>query len=682
MATGKKRVAAKKQSPADTKVPKMPHGVLTPALSSTSVRLHVTGQIKLLNSWVEMPPEMAAAMVAPLTAGPVPSQASAALAATADALCTRLSPVSAFGLAQLQRLPMDVKTSMDPRLQLAVVNRRAGKQSMPISSADGDSVPVVARVTSHAAWADIPDVDAGAAIGTADDGTVLVTGRIPLGKAEAIHQHPAVLSMKASQPVMPALNHTLASMGVQAENPALAGTGGGSGVVIGIVDSGGDFAHQNFLKANGKTRLLALWQQGAPAKANSPYGYGRLFEAADIDKALAKADPYKALGYDPGPRAHGTHVMDIAGGNGQGSLQPGVAPKADLIFVEMSARDIAWTGHNAVFSSFGDSVQMLEAVKFIFDRTGDRPCVVNLSLGTNGGPHDGTSLVEQGFDALVSQKPNRAIVLAAGNSQEDNTHTAGTVPGNGHFDVPWTLVNGRGGEFELWYGGSQRLRAELLGPDGQVLASVAPGENFPLGAGNGEIAAFLSSRITDPNNKDNVIGIWLAPNWPDGQLTVRLHALAADEVPFHAWLERLDSGQSYFGHPVPSHLLGSLSTGKLSIVVGAYDARKTGEPAASFSSAGPTRDGRPKPEVCAPGVQVQAAQSRTKDGMVKMSGTSMAAPAVTGLVALMLAKARKEGKSLNIADIRARLKAGVKPAAGPAGWDPQRGDGRAGSGAI
>ena len=79
---------------------------------------------------------------------------------------------------------------------------------------------------------------------------------------------------------------------------------------------------------------------------------------------------------------------------------------------------------------------------------------------------------------------------------------------------------------------------------------------------------------------------------------------------------------------------------------------------------------------------VQAAQSRTKDGMVKMSGTSMAAPAVTGLVALMLAKARKEGKSLGIADIRAKLKAGVKPGAGPAGWDPQRGDGRAGSGAI
>ena len=704
MATGKKRSAAKKK-PLTTgaKVSRTPRGVVVPDQSLGTVRLEVSGQIKLLDTWVDIPPEMAAAM-ASLSAETAPAidavesaaatvldqaqAAAAAVAGAADALCTRLSPVTTFALEQLNRLPMDVQTSMDPRLQLAVVNSRAGKQSMPVASADGDSVPVVARVTSHSEWKDIPDVDPGAEIGAAEDGTVIVTGRIPLKKAEAIRQNPAVISMKASQPVHTTLNNTVASMGVQAGNPAVAGAAGGAGVVIGIVDSGGDFAHRNFLRADGNTRLLALWQQGAPAKANSPYGYGRLFEPDDINKALKKADPYAALGYDPGvgvpgsPGSHGTHVMDIAGGNGSGSLLPGVAPEADLIFVEMSARDIAWSGQNSVFNSFGDSVQMLEAAKFIFDRAGDRPCVVNLSLGTNGGPHDGTSLVEQGFDALVSQKPNRAIVLAAGNAQDDKVHTMGIVAANGQLDISWVLTNGKGGEFELWYGGSKRLRAELLGPGDQVLGTVAPGENFPLGAGNGEIAAFLSSRITDPNNKDNVIGIWLAPNWPDGEVKVRLHALAAEDVEFHAWVERLDRGQAYFNSPVKSHLLGSLSTGRLSIVVGAYDARKTGEPAATFSSSGPTRDGREKPEVSAPGVQVSAAQSRTKDGVVKKPGTSMAAPAVTGLIALMMAKALRDGKDLTIADIRAKLKAGVKAGVGPAAWDPQLGDGRASSAAV
>lgn len=671
MATGKKR------TPSGSRLPQ-------------SVRLEPRGQLKLRGVWVEMPPDMAAAMLgAAATAEPTPLEfaapaLAAVLAGSSAALCTRLSPVAPFALAQLQRLPLDVETSMDPRLQLAVVNRRAGKPSMPVASADGESVPVVARVTSHAAWAEIADVDPGAEIGTAQDGTVIVTGRIPIRKAEAIHQHPDVLSMKASQPVRPLLQDTLESMGVQPGSPAVAGTGGGAGVVVGIVDIGGDFAHLNFREAGGGTRLLALWQQGAPARADSPYGYGRLHGRAEIDAALKKTDPYRTLGYDPGGArtggSHGTHVMDIAAGNGRGSQLPGVAPAAELVFVEVSARDVAWGGPESVFSSFGDSVQMLEAVKFVFDTAGEKPCVVNLSLGTNGGPHDGSSLVEQGFDALVAQKPNRAIVLAAGNAQEDGVHTMGTVPAGGQLEVAWVLTGGTGGEFELWYGGSERLRAELLGPDGELLASVAPGENFPMGTGNGEIAAFLSSRINDPNNKDNVIGIWLAPNWPDGEVKVRLHALADREVPFHAWIERSDSGQAHFKAPVASHLLGSLSTGRQTVVVGAYDARKSGEPAAGFSSAGPTRDGRPKPEVAAPGMQVMAARSRSEDGLTKKSGTSMAAPAVTGLIALMLAKARKERTSLSIEQIRAKLQEGVK--GGASGWDPQLGAGRASGKAI
>ncbi len=114
-----------------------------------------------------------------------------------------------------------------------------------------------------------------------------------------------------------------------------------------------------------------------------------------INAALGQPDPYSALGYGPPPDnafqqgTHGTHVMDIAAGNGHGSGVPGVAPNADIIFVEVAANDIPFSGPNAVGKSFGDSVQLLEAVKFIFEQAGDRACVINASLGTNGGPHDG-----------------------------------------------------------------------------------------------------------------------------------------------------------------------------------------------------------------------------------------------------------------------------------------------------
>jgi subtilisin family serine protease len=75
-------------------------------------------------------------------------------------------------------------------------------------------------------------------------------------------------------------------------------------------------------------------------------------------------------------------------------------------------------------------------------------------------------------------------------------------------------------------------------------------------------------------------------------------------------------------------------------------------PLSFFSSAGPTRDGREKPDVSAPGHEVLAAKSRTGTGVVRKSGTSMAAPATAGLVALVLAEARARGLNLTIDQTR------------------------------
>ena len=86
--------------------------------------------------------------------------------------------------------------------------------------------------------------------------------------------------------------------------------------------------------------------------------------------------------------------MDIAAGNGRGSGFPGVAPGADLIFVELSSRI-----DDPATESFGNSKRLLEAVDYIFRKATalGRPAVVNLSLGTFGGPHDGTTPVEEFF---------------------------------------------------------------------------------------------------------------------------------------------------------------------------------------------------------------------------------------------------------------------------------------------
>ncbi|TXL76806.1 peptidase S8/S53 subtilisin kexin sedolisin [Vineibacter terrae] len=606
---------------------------------------------------------------------------------SSDRLGTRLSAIETLTTGEsLKPMPWKVSTAMDPRLQLAVANAKSGKPGLALASTSGDEIAVIARVKSVSEWEALPDVVPGSTLGKTPDGSWIVTGRLPVRRAEAVRTDPVVLSLKASQPVHQALAATVQAMQV-APLPPQVRPDGARGVVVGIVDFGCDFMHRNFRKVDGSSRILTIWNQGAPALPSSPFGYGRRYDKPDIDAALKTSNPYQGLGYGP-PHdpsgTHGTHVTDIAAGNGNGSGQPGVAHEADIIFVEAATSDIAWTGPKTLNQAFGDSVQLLEAVRFIFNEAGDRPCVCNLSLGTNGGPHDGTSLVEQGLDALAREKDNRAVVIAASNSQLDDIHTSGKVPRSGTHDIVIRQSQGGGSEFEMWYPGNRRLEVSLVTPDGTTFGPVQPGDNLPIGA-NDQIALFISSRLDDSNNHDNVIGIWLAEGLSGDDFTVRVRSLDDEAVDYHAWIERNDRAQASFANPVPTHTLGSISTGYETVVVGSYDAHKSALPLSNFSSSGPTRDGRNKPEVSAPGHAVVAAKSGTLDGVVRKSGTSMAAPAVTGLIALVLAEASRKGQSLSSGALRQKLlaHAAINPPAMAAGdWNSRYGSGRANGSSI
>jgi len=204
----------------------------------------------------------------------------------------------------------------------------------------------------------------------------IVTTKVSVNEVENIRQSPGVLSLKATRPVKPLLNKTTEEIAARSDllPPGSAKNRGGEGIVVGIVDFGCDFVHQNFQNQDNSTRLLALWNQSAEKVNGSSVAYGRAFTRDEINNALNSPWPYKDLGYPrsgffssdppvPSGHEHGTHVMDIAAGNGRGTDNPGVAPNVDLIFVEPAANDIAWRGSDVVNSKFGDSKQLLEGLK-------------------------------------------------------------------------------------------------------------------------------------------------------------------------------------------------------------------------------------------------------------------------------------------------------------------------------
>lgn len=479
----------------------------------------------------------------------------------------------------------------------------------------------------------------------------VVTGRVRVEDVREVRRSRAVASLKLGRTVA-------ASEAAWAPPPAGGVDRGvegadGRGCVLAFLDWGCDLAHPAFLRADGSTRLRALWDQRGPGDANR-YGYGRIAGRAAIDAALRTGDPYAALGYRLGERpAHGTHVMSIAAGSGAAATPRGIAPGAELVFVHLA------TGQRPGDGDLGDSVRVLEALAFARDEAGDDPLVVNMSLGRTAGEHTGRSLVERAIDAFVEERPGRAVVQSCGNYHGKQLHADGLLRPGGAAALGWDVEAGdpTTNELEVWYPGVDRLRVELAAPGGAVAAVARQGESAPVAVG-GRAVGFAYHRPHDPLNGDHHVDVFLEPAAPAGRWEVRLVAEDVVDGRWNAWIERDGNAPGAQSRLAPGSAsdratIGTIATGRRSLVVGAWDPR-AGRPA-PFSSAGPTRDGRPKPDLVAPGVAVVAARSTPPGeapggaGTVAMSGTSMAAPHVAGTVALLFGEAPRK---LNIAETR------------------------------
>lgn len=444
--------------------------------------------------------------------------------------------------------------------------------------------------------------------------------------------------------------------------------GTGKGCVVAALDWGLDHGHPAFQHADGTTRIISLWDQrgtegGGPGNR---WGYGHIYTSEEINRALQGEDPYKALNYHPADAggkggAHGTHVMDIAAGSGLGGGMPGVAPEADLVFVHLArTTDVLGEGN------LGDSASVLEALDHVFTVAGERPCVINMSVGAHGGPHDGSTLVELGIDQAVSLAPGRAVTNSAGNYRTKRAHSAGRVTPEEPKLIPFRVPphDTNDSEVELFYGHIDRFTVEVLAPSGSVLARVTPGQDLPLivaGTKVGHIHHQIRHRI----NGDHHVDVIIRPEAPAGVWAVRLIGETVHDGRYHAWIERDKGLQPVFldRDIVTSSTTGTLCNGRLSVTCGCGDPHKEQPTLASFSSGGPTRDGRAKPEVVAAGVRIRAARSTPRGEppgarYVRKSGTSMSAPHVAGIIALMFEAA---GKPLEIYDTRALLFGSVDP---------------------
>lgn len=446
----------------------------------------------------------------------------------------------------------------------------------------------------------------------------------------------------------------------------------GDQCLVAVLDGGIDVLHQTFRDANGACRIVEVWDQTDPAGPgpHSLYpeltaNYGTVHTATQIAGYIAANAVPPILGRGA---PHGTHVTSIAAGRPLGTpgvgawFAGGLAPDAKIVVV-VTKTDVA---PGDPFS-LGYSTSHCDALAYVRAIAGrlDLPVVVNVSQGMNAGAHDGTSLLEAAFDEFTGggRDPGVAVVKAAGNERSIPGHARIAMGSTSLDAIAWQskALPRTQDMFELWFEACDEFRFTVVDPQGERAGPVSwsdPDMSATLQSGN-QIEMTYTRYHHDNGDSRLVLtvdigsGAQITPG--DWQLEVESGRVVSDGI-VDAWVERNNSRPVVFTtHLEEESTLSIPGTARTVIAVGAVPAAFPLRPP-PFTSFGPTRDRRQKPEVVAPGVDVIGADARTGAGCRPDSGTSMAAPHVTGAIALLFSHLSKQGSTLpNAAQIRAAL---------------------------
>ena len=441
----------------------------------------------------------------------------------------------------------------------------------------------------------------------------------------------------------------------------------GEGVLVGVLDWGFDYTHPMFYDtAMTASRIRAVWDQYRQSgPAPSGYGYGT---EADVpgDIAAMGSDTANVYSYS----THGTHVAGIAAGGGAGVGLTGMAPASELLFATLMVDEAA-------------ALDAFEWMAGIAEADGKR-LVINNSWGLpQWGTPDGTALSNQFIDDLSGD--GVVFVSSNGNNGDSDFHIDHTFSGPGdtlrsrvQFYPLSANPNAWGQNLTLWGEPGEAFSAGFLltqgisnvvGASPMYHTADGPFVLDTIQVTNGDTIVYdVAMEAAHPNNGRPFLQIRVRKG--TSNLAVVLQA-TADNGRVHAWNHtHLSNDVGNWGQDFqaaqPTWLAGDPfygiqqpACGQTVIAVGAYSSEylnsqgtEVGGSLAYFSTYGPTLDERLKPNVSAPGVNVESALSSFRDGSYsvtstaeldgttydfgKLSGTSMSSPATAGVVALML----------------------------------------------
>lgn len=390
----------------------------------------------------------------------------------------------------------------------------------------------------------------------------------------------------------------------------------GKGVLVSVIDSGIDITHPEFIDINGNTRILNLWDQSLKYNDNS--GVYTRQDINDILRDTANDD---------------INVVNTRDSSGHGTAVGGIiatcVPEADLLIVKLNpdAED-----------AYPRTTSLMLAIDYAvrYATLYNLPHVINLSFGNNYGSHDGNSVLEHYISSL-SGKSKLSIAVGTGNDGNTGRHTRIFVDDNRISDVEVLVPEYTTGiNIQVWQSYLDNIDISLITPEGTVLGPFS-GYQEVITYRLYDMNIQIINGYPTPINRNRETYIALIPDGSyirEGIWTIRLRGRNISNGIVDIWLPVAASTSTdvHFLRPVADVTLTIPSSARGVISVGAYNQNTLTY--APFSGRGYNADGIIKPDIVAPGVNIDVPVS--DGGYTYVSGTSFATPFVASACAMLM----------------------------------------------
>lgn len=390
----------------------------------------------------------------------------------------------------------------------------------------------------------------------------------------------------------------------------------GEGVLIGFIDSGIDYTHPAFINIDGTTRIEYIYDLSEG---------GKVYDKNIINIALSSLNPFSVVTSND-TNEHGTHVAGIACAGGR--ISPnyyGVAPKSSIAMVKCTRGRYALSNN------------IMRGIKFLVDKSKElnMPLSINISLSTNDGAHNGTSLLEK-YISTVATLERITISIAAGNEGEAAHHVGGElkgdqiIPFNVASDEEHVIIN-------LYKTILSDISIQVISPTSDNSGDIVINEGFIEGnIGRDRYQIFASGpKPFDINGEISIAINSKVKYLSGGKWEIIIKVLNDYEGYFDMWMP-ISEGlnvKTKFLKPTILNTLGIPATVANIISVGSYDYLTNN--ISSFSGRGSEMNfSNIKPDLVAPGENIISVVPN--ESFDSKSGTSMATPHVTGIAALLM----------------------------------------------